>query len=101
MIENTAMTLAMLSVELIPTRIISSVIFWTVRRWKGGQFRIMLVHVISLLIAIFLVTFGRLPIESGVVLGINMYLIPQTIWLIYDMIREWRTNKDANEARNT
>lgn len=73
---------------LIPTLLVSRLILWLMRTWKGGVTRLCVAHTFSLAIAALIGGMGMA--DGGAFAGVaaaGTYLLPQAVWLAVDFIR--------------
>ena len=83
---------------LIATFMISSLILWVLRRWRGGFLKLGLAHLASGAICCLMVTVAFANDGPfGWAVGINM-VTPQLIWFCFDV---WRGDPLEDDLENT
>lgn len=74
---------------LVPTILLSRLGMWMLKGWDGGNRKIVVAHLISLLICSLIGGMGMA--DGGAFAGIQalmVYLIPQAFWAVAEMYRE-------------
>ena len=77
--------LADVLISLLPTFVLSRLLLWLMMRWSGSVVRLVIVHAVSLMLCIAVVsrlTVTCLPI--GPVAALAMFLPGQMAWLLVD-----------------
>jgi len=85
----------------ISTFLLSRLLLWLMRSWKGGRNRLFTAHFFSLVIASLLAGMGMA--DGGAFAGVRalgLYLVPQSIWLLFDLFRERAKNTLVEEEES-
>jgi hypothetical protein len=84
---------------LLITYLLSRLFLWFLKSWDGGTRRTILVHVISLILCGFLGGLGFA--NNGAFAGVHaleIYAVPQLIWLVTDLVRAKLRRRDAGQS---
>lgn len=72
--------------SLIPTRLVSSLLFWITKKWQGGLQRLIIIHGATFATYGLLSALGLSEEYSVGLLGaIIAFLVPQLMWLTFDI----------------
>lgn len=84
---------------LLITFLLSRVALWLMRSWQsGGAARLALAHLLSFIICTLIGGFGLA--DGGAFEGAKaaaIYGLPQTIWLVIDLLRHWLRSKRKSQ----
>ncbi|WP_421917385.1 hypothetical protein [Mesorhizobium sp.] len=78
---------AMLLGALVPTFLLSRLLFWASRRWNGGVLRLVLLHLISGVLACIASAYGNADAGAPDWSSIAPYIGAQLIWFVVDIVR--------------
>ncbi|GAB5339648.1 hypothetical protein [Pseudomonas fluorescens] len=81
---------------LIITFLVSRALFLVTKSWNGGIQKLCFIHLVSLGIAVLLGGMGMA--DEGAfapIKALQIYLIPQCVWMIVDAMRLRRTEKTS------
>jgi hypothetical protein len=84
---------------LVATYLLSRLLFWFLKSWDGGARRTIFVHAMSLIICILLggIGFAINGAFAGVY-ALEIYAVPQFIWLVVDLVRGKLRHKDTGQS---
>jgi hypothetical protein len=84
---------------LLITLFLSRVALWLMRSWQsGGAVRLALAHLLSFVVCTLIGGFGLANgDEFAGAKAAAIYGLPQTIWLVVDLIRHWLRSKSQSQ----